>query len=148
MKKFLTVEFSTFLLRISLAIILLAHSLYLKLIVFTLSGTANYFVAIGLPEFLAFFVFMMEVIVGFTLLFGVKVRAFSLLIIPICMGATWAHSANGWLFSNISGGWEYPLLLTILFVVQAGLGAGKYSIDGYLISQKGKMKKMHVNEAR
>lgn len=124
---------SIFILRVSLATVLLVHSLYLKLMVFTLAGTAQYFGTIGLPEVLAYIVFFIEVFAGIAILIGFKTRIFSLSIIPVLLGATWAHSANGWLFSNTGGGWEYPLLLTILAVVQIGLGDGKYALCSYII---------------
>jgi len=126
---------STLILRISLATVLLAHSLYLKLVVFTLPGTAQYFGSIGLPEWLAYIVFLIEAIAGMALLLGFKTGFFSALIIPVLLGATWAHSTNGWLFTNTGGGWEYPLLLTLVAVVQIGLGDGKYAISTYLQSR-------------
>ncbi|NRA20221.1 MAG: DoxX family protein, partial [Oceanospirillaceae bacterium] len=100
MNNLLNADTSTFLLRISLATVLLAHSLYLKLLVFTLAGTAQYFSSIGLPETLAYMVFLLEVVSGFALLLGFKTSFFSALIVPVLLGATWVHSANGWLFTN------------------------------------------------
>lgn len=128
MKDLLKPEVGTFILRISLGIVLLAHSVYLKLMVFTLAGTAGYFASIGLPEFLAYVVFAIEAVAGIALLLGFKTRLFAALTIPVLLGATWAHAANGWLFSNANGGWEYPLLLSVLAVVQIALGSGKYAI--------------------
>ena len=123
---------SAFILRVSLATILLAHSLYLKLFVFTLVGTAQYFGSIGLPGVLAYIVFTVEVLSGLALLLGFHTRVFSALVIPILLGATWAHATNGWLFSNAGGGWEYPLLLSLMAFVQIGLGDGKFAISSYL----------------
>ena len=54
------------------------------------------------------------------------------LLLPVLIGATWAHAANGWLFSNEHGGWEYPLLLTVVALVQALLGDGAYSAGALL----------------
>jgi putative oxidoreductase len=136
MNHLLNSDTSAFILRISLAQVLLAHSLYLKLAVFTLAGTAQYFGSIGLPEVLAYFVFAAEVVAGVALLLGFKTRFFSALIIPVLLGATWAHSTNGWLFTNTGGGWEYPLLLTLMAVVQIGLGDGKYAISTYFSSSR------------
>lgn len=135
MKNLLNPETSALILRISLATVLLAHSLYLKLVVFTLAGTAQFFGSIGLPEILAYFVFVVEAVAGVQILLGFKTRFFSALVIPVLLGATWAHAANGWLFTNLGGGWEYPLLLTLVAVVQIGLGDGKYAISTYLPSK-------------
>lgn len=128
MKHPLNPSSATLVLRVSLGTVLLAHSLYLKMIVFTLAGTAQYFGSIGLPEVLAYFVFFAELIAGFAILLGLKTRFFSALIIPILLGATWAHSGNGWLFTNTGGGWEYPLILTLMAVVLLGLGEGEYAV--------------------
>ena len=95
---------SALILRVSLAVVLLAHSLYLKLVVFTLAGTAQYFGSIGLPDTLAYIVFFIEAVAGVALILGFKTRFFAALVIPILLGATWAHSSNGWLFTNAGGG--------------------------------------------
>lgn len=121
-------DFAAFVMRISLGSVLLAHSVYLKLIVFTLPGTAQFFSSIGLPGFLAYVVFAIEAITGIALVLGVQTRWFAALAIPVLLGATWAHSANGWLFTNTGGGWEYPLFLALMAFVQVGLGNGKYAL--------------------
>jgi len=115
------------LLRISLGSLILAHSAYLKLMVFTLPGTAQYFSTIGLPEPLAYIVFTVEVIAGVALILGIYTRCAALALLPIALGATWAHFGAGWLFSNEGGGWEYPLFLTIALAVQTLLGSGTYA---------------------
>jgi len=135
MNRLINTETSIFILRVALGSVLLAHSLYLKMVVFSLAGTAQYFASIGLPETLAYIVFLVESIVGMALLLGFKTRIFSALVIPILLGATWAHSPNGWLFTNAGGGWEYPLLLTFMAVAQLGLGDGKYAISSYFPSR-------------
>jgi len=128
MNNLLKPETGTFILRIALGSVLLAHSVYLKLIVFTLPGTAQFFSSIGLPGFLAYIVFLTEVIAGIALILGFKTRIFSALVIPILLGATWVHFSNGWLFSNQGGGWEFPFILSIMALAQIGLGDGKYSV--------------------
>lgn len=128
MKHPLNPSSATLVLRLSLGTVLLAHSLYLKLLVFTLAGTAQYFGSIGLPGVLAYLVFFVELIAGIAIVLGIKTRFFSALIIPILLGATWAHAGNGWLFTNTGGGWEYPLILTLMAVVLLGLGDGQFAI--------------------
>ena len=116
-------------LRLALGVVLLSHSAYLKFVIFTLEGTAGYFTSIGLPGFLAYLVFFVEVTAGIAFLLGLQVRFFSLLILPVFLGATWVHWTNGWLFTNQGGGWEYPLLLVVLCPIQYLLGSGLYSIE-------------------
>ena len=123
-----TADTGAFISRIALGSVLLAHSIYLKLMVFTLPGTAQFFDSIGLPGPLAYVVFAIEAIAGVAIILGIKTRLFSALVIPILLGATWVHSSNGWLFSNEGGGWEFPLFLSTIALAQIALGNGKFSI--------------------
>ena len=49
-------------------------------------------------------------------------------MIPIALGATWAHAGFGWVFSAAGGGWEYPLFLTVATAVVALQGDGALAI--------------------
>lgn len=109
----------TTLLRVSLGAMFIAHSVVLKYFMYTLAGTAQYFESIGLPAFLAYIVFALEAIGGVLLVLGIQTRAVALGLIPILVGATWAHIGNGWVFSNANGGWEYPLYLIVISVAVA-----------------------------
>lgn len=122
-------ETATFLLRIALGLMFLAHSLLLKLVVFGLPGTAQFLVSIGLPGWLAYAIFATEVLAGVLLVLGVQTRWVALATVPILAGATWAHSGNGWMFANANGGWEYPAYLTLLAIVQAMLGDGRAALS-------------------
>ncbi len=121
-------DIAALLLRLTLGTVLIAHSLYLKLMIFTLSGTAQFFNSIGLPTWLAYVVFFVELIGGLALLLGVKTRWVALGLLPILLGATWAHLGSGWLFSNTGGGWEYPLVLALMVVIQFFLGSGRFAL--------------------
>ncbi|MBL0901124.1 MAG: DoxX family protein [Reyranella sp.] len=121
-------ETAIFLLRVALGTMFIAHSLLLKLFVFTLPGTATFFASIGLPGWFAYLVFAAEAIGGIMLVLGIQARWAALALAPILAGATWAHSGNGWMFGYANGGWEYPLYLTLLAVVQFMLGDGAYAL--------------------
>ncbi len=116
-----------FALRTTLGTILLSHGL-LKLLVFTVAGTVGFFESLGLPAIVAYLTIFGEVAGGAALLLGVYTRLTALLSLPILLGATWAHSANGWVFSNQGGGWEFPLLLVALAVIVAIQGGGAYAV--------------------
>jgi putative oxidoreductase len=107
------------LLRVSLGVMFLAHSVVLKLFTYGLAGTAGSFESIGLPGPLAYVVFAAEAAGGVLLLANVATGWVSLGLIPILAGALWAHSGNGWVFSNANGGWEYPLFLIVISAVVA-----------------------------
>ncbi|HET7096834.1 MAG TPA: DoxX family protein, partial [Casimicrobiaceae bacterium] len=78
------------LLRVSLGTMFIAHAL-LKYFVFTLPGTAQFFESLGLPGALGYATFAIELVGGVLLIAGVQVRAVSLVLVPILLGATWAH---------------------------------------------------------
>lgn len=122
-------ELAAFLLRVALGIMFLAHSLIVKLFVFKLPGTAQFFQALGLPGWLAYAVFAMEVVSGLLLILGVQTRWVALATVPILLGATWAHSGNGWMFAYENGGWEYPAYLALLAGVQGLLGDGAFALN-------------------
>ena len=126
------VMYATALLRITLGAMFVAHSFILKYRVYSLSGTAGYFESIGLPGFLAYIVFWMELLGGLMLIAGVASRWVAAALIPVLVGALWAHSGYGWVFSNENGGWEYPLYLVIVSVAQVLLGDGALSLGSRL----------------
>jgi len=124
-----TAPYAAFLLRISLGVMFVAHAL-LKLVVFTLPGTVGFFQSLGLPGALAYVTFAAELIGGLLLIAGIGTRWVAAALVPILLGAAWAHFGNGWVFSAPKGGWEYPAFLTLAAVVQALLGDGAYALSG------------------
>jgi putative oxidoreductase len=112
------------LLRVALGIMFIAHSVVLKYLMFTLAGTAQYFVSIGLPGFLAYVVFALEVVGGVLLVLGIRARWVALGLVPVLLGATWVHAGNGWVFNAPNGGWEYPVFLIVISLVVAAQDAG------------------------
>ncbi len=124
-----TAPLAALVLRLALGVMLLAHSIYLKGMVFTLPGTAKFFVSLGLPAFSAYLVFAIEAAAGIALILGVQTRLAALTVIPVLLGATWVHIGNGWLFTNQGGGWEYPVFLTVTALVQALIGGGALALS-------------------
>jgi putative oxidoreductase len=122
-----TAPYAATLLRVSLGVMFIAHAL-LKLLVFTLPGTAQFFGSIGFPGWTAYLVFAAELIGGVLLVLGVQTRAVALALVPILIGALYVHAGNGWLFTAKNGGWEYPLFLIAASLVQALLGDGAYAL--------------------
>ena len=116
------------LLRLALGTIYIAHGAYLKLVVFTLPGTVEFFQSLGLPGIAAYGVIAAEIIGGVLLLLGIRVTAAAAVLAVVSLGATWAHLPAGWLFTNSGGGWEYPLFLAVASLVQALLGAGAFRV--------------------
>jgi putative oxidoreductase len=122
-------EFATFLLRVTLGIMYLSHSVVLKLATFGLAGTAGFFVSVGLPGWLAYVTFAAEAVGGVLLVLGVKTRWVVVALSPALFGAIiWVHAWNGWVFTAPNGGWEYPAFLIVASIVQFLLGDGAYAL--------------------
>ena len=114
-------------LRVSLGVMFIAHAL-LKIVVFTVPGTVQFFESIGLPGALAYVTIAAELGGGVLLVLGVYTRTVALALVPILLGALWAHSGNGWVFNAPKGGWEYPAFWTVALIVQALIGDGAYAL--------------------
>jgi putative oxidoreductase len=124
-----SIDYGIALLRVSLGLMFIAHSVLLKYFTFTLAGTAQFFESLGLPGPLAYVVFWMEAVGGVLLVLGVQVRVVAAALVPILLGATWTHAGNGWVFTATNGGWEYPLYLTVLALAQVLLGEGAFALS-------------------
>ncbi|POZ62153.1 DoxX family protein [Chromobacterium alticapitis] len=113
------------LLRLSLGLMYLSHGA-LKLFVFGPAGTAGYFASLGLPGFFGYVAIAIEIGGGLLLLAGVQARWVALLLIPQLLGAiALVHAANGWMFANPGGGWEYPAFLIAVSLALFLQGDGK-----------------------
>ena len=101
-----TAPYAALLLRVSLGMMFIAHSLYLKVVVFTIPGTVQFFESLGLPGFSAYLVIAAESLGGIALVLGFYTRPVVIALVPVLLGALWVHSGNGWVFSAQGGGWE------------------------------------------
>ena len=115
-------------LRIALGAMFLAHSLYLKLVVFTLPGTVKFYESLGLPGIGAHATIAVEAIGGVMLILGWKTRYAAAALLPVLLGATWVHWKNGWLFTNAGGGWEYPVFLAAASLALWLVGDGAWAL--------------------
>lgn len=122
-----TAPYAIFLLRITLASMWISHAM-LKILVFTLPGTASFFESVGLPGILAYPVVAAELAGGILIATGFHGRIVSLLLMPILLTAAWVHFPNGWVFTATGGGWEYPVFLAIASLVHALAGNGAWSL--------------------
>ena len=114
------------LMRVSLGVMWLAHAL-LKLFVFSLPGTAQFFESIGYPGFLAYPVFAVELLGGVALIVGLYARQVALALAPVMAVAASVHIGNGWVHTSAGGGWEYPVFLIVASVALWLLGDGAFA---------------------
>ena len=130
-----TQDYGTLLLRVTLGVMFLAHGL-LKVLVYTVPGTVQFFEAQGFPGALAYAVIAAELVGGTLLILGVYTRWVALALVPILLGAFNVHWPNGWVFSTPNGGWEYPAFLTITTLVQSLLGGGALAVKDTVTQSK------------
>lgn len=121
------VAYGITLLRVSLGVMWIAHAL-LKLLVFTLPGTAQFFVSVGYPGILAYPVFAVELLGGVALVLGVYARQAALVLVPVMAVAASVHFGNGWVHTSPNGGWEYPVFLIVASVALWLLGDGALTV--------------------
>lgn len=120
--------YAALVLRLSLGSMFIAHAL-LKVLVFTPAGTADFFTSLGLPGWMAYLAIAAELGGGALLILGVQTRIVSLALLPVLLGALFlVHGANGWLFANEGGGWEYLAFLVMASLAQALLGDGAFAL--------------------
>jgi putative oxidoreductase len=129
-----TAPYAALVLRLALGTMFVAHAL-LKIFVFTLPGTAQFFESLGLPSALAYVTVAAELVGGVLLILGIGTRWVAVALVPILLGAVWVHAGNGWLFSAPKGGWEYPLFLAVAATVQALLGDGAHAL-GHRVARR------------
>jgi putative oxidoreductase len=127
MNKIQSADLAALLLRLSMGALFVAHAL-LKVFVFTVPGTVQFFETLGYPGFFAHLTILAELGGGLLLIAGVATRWVSLGLVPVMVGALLVHLPNGWLFSAQGGGWEFPAFWAAALFVQALLGDGAFAL--------------------
>ena len=123
-----TAPYGITLLRVSLGVLFLAH-VGLKVFVFTIPGFVGYFASLGLPAFLAYATVALEFVGGIALILGVYAPWIALpLALEIFGTIVMVHGANGWLFTNKGGGWEYPAFWAVALIALSLLGDGALAL--------------------
>ena len=120
-------DYAALALRLTSGVAFLAHG-WMKVSLFTIPGTVAFFESLGLPGFFAHLTILAELGGGLALILGVGVRAVSIPLIAILLGAVWTHGGNGWAFSSEGGGWEFPLFWAVVQGVVLTLGAGAFAL--------------------
>lgn len=115
-------------LRVGLGVIFLAHA-YAKAAVFTFPGTEQFFEAVGFPGWMAYPVFLAELLGGAALIVGFKTRHVALGLSAVMLGALKTHLGNGWMFTQAGGGWEFPAFLLVALGSLVLSGAGAFALD-------------------
>lgn len=121
-------DIAKLLLRLSLGVLILFHGVY-KLI-YGISGVESIVTAHALPAFLAYGVYIAELIAPIFIILGLYGRFASgilalnmLIAIYLAYGFSFVTSKYGGL------AWETPLLYLVLCIVVILLGSGKYAVN-------------------
>lgn len=123
-----TAPYGIALLRISMGVLFLAHAA-LKIFVFTVPGFVGYFGSLGLSPALAYFILALEIVGGVALVLGIYASWFALpLAIELFATIILVHGANGWMFSNKGGGWEFPAFWAVGLIAVMLLGDGAFAL--------------------
>jgi len=123
-----TAPYAALLLRLALGTMFLAH-VGLKVFVFTVPGFVGYFGSLGLPAILAYAVLALELLGGIALILGIYASWVALPLALEMLGTiVLVHGANGWLFTNKGGGWEYPAFWVAGLIALYLLGDGAFAL--------------------
>jgi len=122
-------SYAALLLRVSLGVLFLMHGVYLKVFVFGMAGMSEGFASMGLPGWFAWIVMLYETIGGIMLILGIYVPLVAAFLgIHMLAATVLGHAANGWLFTNDGGGYEFTLFWAIACFALALLGPGAHAL--------------------
>jgi putative oxidoreductase len=121
-------DLAKLLLRITVSVLLLFHGIH-KLI-YGIGGVEKLVVSHGLPHFLAYGVYMAELIAPIFILLGLYARlASGVVAVNMLMAIYLAYGFS--LTTDKYGGlaWETPLLYLVMALSIVFLGSGKYAVN-------------------
>lgn len=81
------------------------------------------------PLVWTYFIALLEMLGGIALAIGLFVRPVALLLAIELLFVTGYHLGNGFFFTNKGGGYEYPLVLLVIYAAIFFRGAGRASVD-------------------
>ncbi len=126
--------YSYAIIRFCMGAVVIYHG-YMKLFGGTATPVANNVLTpLGFPMPLAwaYFLGILEFFGGAALAVGLLTRPIALMFTVQMAIVTYWHAGNGYFFSSPRGGWEFPLLLTLIYAAIFFRGGGRCSIDRML----------------
>ncbi len=119
------------LMRFAAAAVVVYHG-YAKLFLgFAGPVAQNILAPLGLPAPLAwaYWLGVLELVGGAFLAIGLLTRPIALMLAVELAIVTYWHFGNGYFFTAPRGGWEFPALLTLLYIGILFRGGGRCSVD-------------------
>jgi putative oxidoreductase len=120
-------DYGPLLLRASLGLMLISHG-FLKIFAIGIPFTMRFFESQGYAGYLVYPVLLAEMGGGLLLVLGVHTRWIALLLMPTLIGAAKVHLGNGYPFSSLHGGWEFPVYLILTDAVLIFTGGGAWAL--------------------
>ncbi|MEZ4194859.1 MAG: DoxX family protein [Candidatus Paceibacterota bacterium] len=128
----LTDDCAKLILRLTVGILVLMHGIFKLQNPEAVDWISSLFSELGLPAFLAYLIYIGEVVAPVMLIVGYKTReAAQLVVVTLVVAIGLVHSSQIFSINEMTGGWAIELQGLYLFGALAivGLGAGKYSVD-------------------
>lgn len=123
-----TAPYGITLLRVTVGILFLAH-VALKIFAFTIPGFVGFMGSLGLPAWFAYGIIALELAGGLALILGIYAPWVALPLAAEMVGTiVKVHAANGWMFANKGGGWEYPAFWAVSLIALSLLGDGALAL--------------------
>jgi putative oxidoreductase len=125
-------NFALLLLRVTLAIVMLAHGINHIFGGGKIEGTARWFTSLGMrPGILhAWLASLTELGAGVMLLLGLGTPIACAGVVGVMLVAIITnHRGNGFFIFRPGEGWEYVMTLTLVAIALGALGAGEWSLD-------------------
>lgn len=116
------------LLRVSVGVLILFHGIHK--VIYGVDGVQGMLSNVGFPEFLAYGVYIGEVVIPIFIILGLYARVASLVLAFNMFVAIFLAYGFSFSLSKYGGlGMESPLLFFILSIVIFILGSGKYGVN-------------------
>lgn len=125
----MTNDIAKLILRLTVGVMILFHGL--DKIINGIGGIKHLTVSAGLPEFLAYGVYIGEVVVPILILLGVYARVASLVLaLNMCFAIFLAYGNSLFVLSKHGApSFELPFLYLIMSILITMLGSGKYALN-------------------
>lgn len=121
-------DIAKLLLRVSLGVLILFHGIHK--VIHGIGGVKSLVVGAGLPEFLAYGVYVGELIAPIFIILGLYARVAAAVLAVNMFVAIYLAYGFSLTLSKFGGlSWETPLLYLIMSVLVILLGSGRYAVN-------------------
>ncbi|HIP14856.1 MAG TPA: DoxX family protein [Sulfurimonas autotrophica] len=121
-------DIAKLLLRVSLGVLILFHGIHK--VIYGISGVKGMLVSAGVSEFLAYGVYIGELIAPIFIILGLYARVAAAILAFNMLSAIYLAYGFSFTLAKFGGlSWETPLLYLIMSVLVILLGSGRYAVN-------------------